>query len=93
MSLNVVICNKCSKPSCDLLCAYLCCDIIEIMLCASHLVTDISCELDEIVFDGYVPGPCDILPSAAYVTDLSDQGIVEVVQQTLPPGPVLSMST
>ena len=33
-----------------------------------YLMTDVSCELDEIVFDGYVSGPCDVLPSAAYVT-------------------------
>lgn len=33
-----------------------------------YLMTDVSCELDEIVFDGYVSAPCDVLPSAAYVT-------------------------
>lgn len=31
----------------------------------NYLVTDVGCELDEIVFDGYVSGPCNILPSAA----------------------------
>lgn len=59
----------------------------------NYLVTDVSCEHDQIVFDSYVSGPCHILPSAAYVANFSDQSIIQVVEQTLPPGPVLSMST
>lgn len=59
----------------------------------SYLVTDVSRKLNEIVFDGYVSGPRDVLPSAAYVTNLPDQRVVEVVQQTPPLGPVLSMCT
>lgn len=37
-----------------------------------YLVTDVSCELNEIVLDSYVSGPCDILPSAAYMTNFCD---------------------
>lgn len=37
-----------------------------------YLVTDVSCELDEIVFDSYVPCPCDIFPPAAYMANFSD---------------------
>lgn len=59
----------------------------------NYLVTDVGCEHDQIVFDSYVSRPGDVLPSAAYMTNFSDQSIVEVVEQTLPPGPVLSMST
>lgn len=58
-----------------------------------NLVTDISRELDQIVFDSYVSGSCDILPPAAYVTDLLDQSVIQVIQQTPPPAPVLSVST
>lgn len=38
----------------------------------SYLVTDVSCELNEIVFDTYVSGPCDVFPSAAYMANFSD---------------------
>lgn len=39
---------------------------------AFHLVTDVCCQLDEVVFDGDVPASCDVLPSAANVADFPD---------------------
>lgn len=58
-----------------------------------YLMTDVSRELSEIVFDSYVSCPSDVLPPAAYMADFPDQGVIQVAQQTPPPGPVLSVST
>ena len=57
-----------------------------------YLVTNICSELDEVVFDSYVSGASDVLPSAAYMADFRDQVVVQVVEETAPPVPVLSMS-
>lgn len=59
----------------------------------SDQVADVGSEFNEVVFHSYVPGPGGVLPPAADVADLSDQSVVQVVQQTVPPGPVLCMST
>lgn len=56
-------------------------------------MTDVSCELNEVVFDCDVSRSCDVLPSAAYMADFTDHGIVQVVQQSPPPGPVFTMRT
>lgn len=58
-----------------------------------YLVTDVSCELDEIVFDGYMSRPCDILSSAANMANFFDQSIIQIEEQTLPLSPVLSISS
>ena len=57
-----------------------------------YLVTNVRSELNEVVFDSYVSGATDVLPSAAYMADFRDQLVVQVVQKTAPPVPVLSMS-
>lgn len=57
-----------------------------------HLMADVSCELNQSVFHSYVSASCHIFPSTADLTDFSDQSIVQAVQQTLPPAPVLSIS-
>lgn len=59
----------------------------------TYLVTDVGSDLNEIIFDSYVSRSCDILPSAAYMANFSDQSIIQAVEETLPPSPVLSMST
>lgn len=56
-------------------------------------MTDVSGELNEIVFHSYVSGPSEILPPAAYLTDLPDQGIVQVEQLISPLCPVFSVCT
>lgn len=58
-----------------------------------HLMADVSRELNQTVLHSYVSASCRIFPSAAEPTDFCDESIVQAVQQTLPPAPVLSIST
>lgn len=34
-------------------------------------MTDVSCELDQILLHSYVSASCDVFPSAAYLADFS----------------------
>lgn len=59
----------------------------------NHLVADISSQLNEVFFDGYVTRACGVFSSAANLTDLIDEGFIEGIELTLPFDPVLRMST
>lgn len=59
----------------------------------NHLVADVSGQFNEIFFHSNMPRASGIFPSAADLTDLTDEGIIEGAELTLPSDPVLRMGT
>lgn len=67
--------------------------MVSIKTSKNHLVADVSCQFNEILFHSNMTRASGIFPSAADLTDLTDEGIIEVAELTLPSDPVFRMGT